>query len=300
MTALASPALAMPDAAREIIEAAIAGGDEREIATVAKYAEKAWPDATADISARIAAWRVERMVAAMPAGTPVKPEEPAKAVAEKAPAPPVPWKGKGELGGYYATGNSNYFGVSTGVKLTRDDPVWRHALIVQADYQENDGQTTRERYLVSYAPNYRFNAQTYVYALGQYEHDRFLGYDSRYAISAGIGYRTPNGKPLSVELEAGPAYRFTEFVDGGAESTAAGRGSISVEWKIAPSLTFNQDAAIYVDSLNSTINGTSALNAKVYGPLSARLSYNVQFESAPPTGRETTDRLSRVSLVYDF
>ncbi|WP_182911829.1 DUF481 domain-containing protein [Sphingomonas cavernae] len=290
----------MPDSARTMLDAAIAGGDEAEIMTIAKYAEMTWPDAAAEIRVRIGVWRTDRKIAARPDEARVEPNESAEKLAEKTASPAVPWKGKGELGGYYATGNSEYFGVSTGVKLTRDDPVWRHAFIAQADYQENDGQATRERYLVSYAPNYRFSPQTYVYGLGQYEHDRFLGYDSRYAISAGIGYRTPNGKPLSVELEAGPAYRFTEFVDGGAESSAAGRGSISVEWKIAPSLTFNQDAAIYVDSLNSTINGTSALNAKVYGPLSARLSYNVQYESAPPQGRQTTDRLSRVSLVYDF
>lgn len=299
-----SPATAMPEPAKAMIESAIAGGDAAEVATIAKYAAQAWPDAAAEIQARLEAWRTERLAATNPA-TPVVPqvevEVPAAAEEQaKAEPPPPPWKGKGELGGYYATGNSDYFGVSTGLTLRREDPVWRHSVIAQADYQENNGEATRERYLLSYQPNYRFNERTYVYGLAQYEHDRFLGYDSRYALSAGIGYRTPDGNPISVELEAGPAYRLTEFIEGGSESSAAGRGSISMQWKLAPSLTFNQNAAVYVDSLNSTINGTSALNAKLFGPLSAQLSYNVQFESAPPAGRQTTDTLSRVSLVYDF
>lgn len=298
--ALAAPVHAtLPDPARVMLEAAVAGGDETEVSTIVKYAQKAWPDSAAEIEARAAVWRAERL--ALAAATPAPASTPASTQQAEAPAAPSPpWKGKGELGGYYATGNSDYFGLSAGIALKREDPVWRHVVTAQADYQENDGTRTRERYLLSYQPNYRFNPRTYIYGLTQYEHDRFLGYDSRYALSAGIGYRTDGGKPLTVELETGPAYRFTRFVDGGSESTPAGRGSISVEWKLAPALTFNQNAAVYVDTLNSTINGTSALNARLLGPLSARLSYNVQYESRPPSGRQTTDTLSRVSLVYDF
>lgn len=297
---LPAPAPAMPEPAKAMLDAAIAAGEEGEVVTIAKYATKAWPGAAAEIQARVDAWHAERLVAANPAAPVVPQTERNEQQAEPPAPPPPPWKGKGELGGYYATGNSDYFGLSTGLSLTREDPVWRHAFVLQADYQENDGKASRERYLASYQPNYRFDERTYVYGLAQYEHDRFLGYDSRYALSTGIGFRTPNGGPVSFELEAGPAYRLTEFVDGGAESSAAGRGSVTVQWKLAPSLTFNQNAAAYIDSLNSTINSTSALSAKLYGPLSARLSYNVQFESAPPEGRQTTDTLSRVSLVYDF
>lgn len=283
----AQPARAMPDPAQVMLDAALAQGDAAEIATIVKYAQKAWPEAAVEIQARVDAWRAATLAPA--ASSPAAP-----------PPPPVPWQGKGELGGYHATGNSDYVGVSAGVTLKREDPAWRHVLTAQADYQESGGAATRERYLLSYQPNYRFNPRTYLYGLTQYEHDRFLGYDSRYALSAGIGYRTDGGMPVMVELEAGPAYRFTRFVDGGSESSPAGRGSISLEWKLTPALSFNQNAAVYIDTLNSTVNGTSALSAKLLGPLSMRLSYNVQYESRPPTGRQTTDTMSRASLVYDF
>ncbi len=39
---------------------------------------------------------------------------------------------------------------------------------------------------------------------------------------------------------------------------------------------------------------------KLLGPLSARLSYNIQFESRPPVGRVNTDTTGRASLVYAF
>ena len=38
----------------------------------------------------------------------------------------------------------------------------------------------------------------------------------------------------------------------------------------------------------------------LFGPLSAQLSYAVQYESMPPEGRRDTDTTSRASLVYSF
>ena len=53
-------------------------------------------------------------------------------------------------------------------------------------------------------------------------------------------------------------------------------------------------------SVNSTVASTSALNAKLFGPFSAQLSYAIQFESMPPIGRHTLDTTSRAALVVDF
>ena len=312
LTALAptTAQAALPDPARVMVEAALAGGDDAEIATVQKYAQKAWPENAAEIEAQVNAWRTAKTAAALAVASPETNTTDAGTTAntktaeadekQRAERKPVPWKGKGELGGYLAKGNSDYFGINAGVSLKHEGEIWRQTVKAQADYQENDGEATRQRFVFAYQPNLRVNDRTYVYGLTQYEHDRFLGYDSRYSLSTGIGYRSPTDKKVSLELEAGPAYRFTNFVDGASESTPAARGSISLEWKLAPTLTFAQNAAAYLDGLNNTVNTTSALNAKLFGPLSARLSYNVQYESAPPDGKETTDTMSRVSLVYDF
>lgn len=288
-----------------MIETALASEDEAEIATILKYTQKVWPDEAVELEARVQHWRAEKAQEAAAIAAAQAPEQDdsqqtAGATEEAPEPPPIPWKGKGELGGYLAKGNSDYFGINAGVALSHEGRIWRHNVKAQADYQENEGDPTRQRFLLSYQPNYRFDERTYIYGLTQYEHDRFLGYDSRYSLSSGIGYRTRQGRPVSVELEAGPAYRFTNFVDGGHESTPAARGSVNVEWKLAPTLSFAQNAAAYLDGENNTLNTTSALNAKLFGPLSARLSYNVQYESAPPDGRETTDTMSRISLVYDF
>jgi putative salt-induced outer membrane protein len=42
------------------------------------------------------------------------------------------------------------------------------------------------------------------------------------------------------------------------------------------------------------------LRARLFGPFSAQMSYAVNYESAPPVGRKTTDTTSRASLLIDF
>ena len=57
--------------------------------------------------------------------------------------------------------------------------------------------------------------------------------------------------------------------------------------------------AIFSSGTN-TLTATTALDAKISGKLSARLSYAIEHENNPPEGRDKTDTLSRATLVYDF
>lgn len=294
----------MPPSIRTMLDTAVASGDEQEIAAIAKYAKLASPDDSALIDAIVSARR---------SGLPppiMRPTPPPTAIATAEPlpverlilppAPPIPWKGRAELGGFLATGNNEYVGATAAVNLSREGPQWRHSVIVQGDYQESDGITTRQRILASWQPRYKFSDDGFSYGLAQYEHDPFLGYDSRYTLSGGIGYRVINGARLKLDLEAGPALRLTDFSGGALEPIVAGRGSFTLDWQPRTGIAFTQNAALYADAVTSTASGTTALTAKLMGPLSARLSYNVQYESNPPDGRRTTDTLSRASLVYDF
>lgn len=269
-----------------MLDAAIASGNESEIAVIAKYLSAASPDHAAAINARVDTWRGEREAARM-----------AKLrdgdIFEN-------WRGRAELGGYISTGNTDTIGVTGALDLTRESVSWRHKVRLQADYQRNSGVTSRERYLAAYEPNYKFDDRGYVYGASQYESDRFLGYINRTSLSLGAGYKVLQGKGLRLELELGPAWRRTDFTDGNMESSAAARGSLDFGWELLPSVKLTQQASVYAERFNSTYNGTTALTARLIGPLSARLSYNLQFESQPPTGRETTDSISRASLVYEF
>jgi putative salt-induced outer membrane protein len=276
----------IPPQIKSMLDAAIASGNEGEIATIVKYASTAAPDSKEAIAKLANDWKKKR-----------SDEKTAKI--QDASFFEL-WSGRAELGGYISTGNSESEGVSAALALTRDGLNWRQKFKAQLDYQRSLGVTSREHYLAAWEPNWKVDDRSYVYGSAQFESDRFLGYTTRYSVSTGAGYSALKGDRLKLDLELGPAYRATSFTDGDTERSIAARGSLDFAWKLTKGIQLTQNASAYVERYNSTVTGTTALNAKVLGPLSAQLSYNVQYESMPPEGRVTTDQISRAGLVYAF
>jgi len=276
----------IPAPIKAMLDAAMASGDEGDVATIVKYAQGAAPECADAIATIAADWRTERRMQAQ------------RKLREADFLDLV--KGRAELGAYVTTGNSNNIGVTAMLELRREAIEWRHKLRFQADYQKSLGVVTRERYLAAYEPNWKFDERAYMYGAAQFESDRLLGFYERYSVSAGAGYSALKQPGLRLDLELGPAFRHTRFTDAKIESNVAARGSLDFDWKVTPGITLRQNASAYVQSANSTVSAKSALLARLIGPLSAQLSYTLQYESMPPAGRRTTDTTSRAALVVDF
>lgn len=276
----------IPAAIKAMLDAAMQSGNEGEVNTVAKYAAGAAPDSAPLIRRMASEWKEQRLAAQQ------------QTLIESGFFDLV--KGKVEVGGFYTTGNTNNAGLTGTIDLKRDGIHWRHKLRMLAEYQKNAGVVSREHYLIAYEPNYKFDDRAYVYGAAQYEEDRFLGYFSRYSLSAGAGYTVVKSPTVSLDLEAGPALRRTAFTDLNTERELGARGRIDFDWRLASGLTLSQDAAAYLQNMNSTVTTRTALAAKVYGPLSAQMSYAVSYESSPPAGRVNTDTTTRASVVYSF
>lgn len=276
----------IPPEVRSMIDAALASGNEGEINTVVKYAVNAAPDYNQEIRALSNKWRHDR--------------EQQRVAHIRGAGPLDLWDGRGEIGGFLSTGNTENTGISARVDLTREGLQWRHKVYANADYQESFGLVSRERYAAGYEPNYKFDDRLYAYGALLYESDRLLGYFDRYSASAGIGYGLIREQGMSLDVTIGPAFRRTNYTDEVLENSVGGRGSVDFDWNITRGLKITQDASAYVHTVNSTVNATTGVEAKLLGPLSARLSYNVQYESDPALGRTSFDTISRAALVYDF
>jgi putative salt-induced outer membrane protein len=284
--AAALAAANVPPALKLMLEAAMESGNENDVAVIVKYARNAAPD-SADQLVKIAAdWRDSRL-------------KKAQAKIRSADFFALV-KGHAELGGYITTGNTENVGLTAGIELKREALEWRHKLRAQLDYQESLGVTTRERYLVAYEPNWKFDDRAYLYGAAQYESDRFSGFTDRVSVSTGVGYSAIKSPAVKLDLEVGPAYRYTHFIDATQQGNAAARGSVDFGWKVTKGISVTQVASAYVQDANSTVSSKSALLTRLFGPLSAQFSYSMQFESAPPLGRKTTDTTSRAALVVDF
>ena len=280
------PPLAIEPRIQAMLSAAMKSGNEKEVDTIAKYARLADPDSADAIAKTVSDWKAARS------------EEHQHYLREADFFELI--TGSMQLGGFYTTGNTNNVGASGRADLTREGLNWRHKLKLAADYQRSAGVTTRRHYLAAYEPNYKLHDDLYIYGAFQYESDHFLGYDNRYSASAGAGFTVLKSPGMNLDLEIGPAFRRTDYVDDGTDSSPALRGSANFKWKLSPTVSFSQDASGYLQHGNSTVSTNTGLNAKLFGPVSGQLSYQVQYESSPRDKVEPTDTISRVSVVYEF
>lgn len=296
-------AAALPAPVKAMIDAAIASGNKQDVLAVVKIAKATNPDDLAEINSLMTDYNARLAAQA------------AEALREKREASFFEnWKGQGEIGGFRSTGNTRNLGLSGGVKLVKDAVKWRVNFKARADYERNAGKTTRDQLSATIEPNYKFDKSLYAYGLAQFERDRFQGFSARYTLSGGLGYELLKTKDLRLAVKAGPAIRITDFADGDSKSSLAALAGLDFDWKISDHLKFSQDAGgtyasdaqgftsaiAVIDSDNTSLTATSALDAKLLGSLSARFSYTIEHETNPPIGRIKTDTLSRATLVYDF
>lgn len=290
----ATPALAeLPPSVAAMLDEAIANGSEAEVDAVAKFARKALPGQTAEIDAHLSDYRNR-----LAANAAAKAQE---AQAERDGAGFFSgWTGKGELGGFLSAGNSDTRGLAAGLALTRETTDWRFNLRANADYQRSNGATSAEQISAAVEPNYKVGEHLFFYGLGQFERDPFQGFDARYILSGGVGYRPISKDHIKLDLKAGPAWRNTDFIRTVDENALSGLGSANLYWKLSPTLSLNEAASILAQTDKSTLTALTSVDAKINGSLSARLSYQVRHETNPPTGLKNTDTLSRMTLVYGF
>jgi putative salt-induced outer membrane protein len=269
-----------------MLDAAMKSGNEADVATISKYLRIAAPESADAIAEKVTAWAKDRAE---------KKEE----VLRDAGFFGL-WKGRLELGGSITTGNTDTKGASVVFDLNRDGYLWRQKVHLVGEYQENLGIASREHLLGSYEANYKLDSRAYIYGQAQAESDRFSGFYSRFSTSVGGGYSAVKTSDITLDLELGPAFRATSFTDDRDEKSVAVRGSMGLGWKLTKGLSFREDTSGYLERYNSTLSSTTALQAKLFGPLALQVSYNVQYESEPPIGSVSTDTTTRGSLVYTF
>jgi putative salt-induced outer membrane protein len=283
-SATAAQAAPIPDAVAAMLDAA--AGDAAQLKVVADIARKTNPQSVAEIDAKLAS--IEKAQAA------AREEK----LAEQGFLDG--WSGSGEAGGFISSGNTDTQGVAIGVNVTKETRKWKHTLRGFVDYQRQDDVTTRERYFAGYEGNFNITPNLYALLTLSWERDPFSGFDRRFAQSLGLGYKIINSESVKLSVEGGPALRQTKFTDGVTDNAFAARVAGNFAWQINEGLEFTQSGLLFYDSFNTSTQAISALTAKLSGALSARASFQFNSESNPPLGRENTDTVSRVTIVYSF
>jgi len=293
----------LPQPVRAMIEAAIATGDAAKVATMLEIAKQTNPDDAAEIDALDRAFQARQ--AELAAAEAVRKEQEIRTA-----GPIENWTGRGQVGAFQSSGNSEDVGVTLSLALERTGINWQHRLRANVDYQHSNGRTSREQYLAAYEPRYQIDTNLFGYALAQYESDRFQGFSSRYSLSGGLGYKLIDTDAAQLSAKAGPSWRLVELVDGTSQGSLGALAGLDFDWRLAEQIKFTQDAdmvadaggaaSVVVDSNSTSVLLTSGLEATLSKGLTTRLSYTVDYDSNPPAGTVTTDTFTRFTLVYGF
>lgn len=210
------------------------------------------------------------------------------------------WSGEGEIGASQTTGSSRNTTIAAGIKLNKNGLDWQHHLAGLVDYQHSNGNTTANREVASYEADYKFSPDFFTNGLVQWEQDRFAGFTRRFTELLGLGYNILGGPVFTWVVSGGPALRQATFTNSTTENDISARGATSFLWNITAATVLSEDAGVYVGGRDNTYSSTTAITTKIFGNLSARLSFNINIESNPPPGIENTSTISRFTLVYSF
>ena len=274
----------LPPGVAAMIDAA--ANDPATLKTVVTVAKKANPGSTAEIDVQVAALA----------------DKSAAAKTERLATQSIyeGWDGKGQIGLYSHTGNTSDGGIAVGLNLDKDGLRWRHIVSLLADYQQENGKPTKEKYSAGYEADYKFTKRFYGYGVLYGEQDIFASIQGRFSESLGLGYRVIDRKTMTLGLEAGPAIRQTAYIGAPSLDTVDVRLAGDFSWTFWDNTTFTQTAWTYLEHRNPTFTASTAVTTKLQKGISARASFDVTHEGDPPPGREKTDTTSRLTLVFSF
>ncbi len=292
-------AVALPPAARALLEQAIGNATPGSFAAIARLARTQYPDGASQIDALSA--ENDAKIAQKKAD-----EARAKADALAAQSFLDNWKGEVAVGGSYTRGNSDALALYGALKLNKEGLHWRHAITARADYAKSAGTLSTDKDTAAYQPQYKFSDRFYAYGLGQFDRDAILGFSRRFTEGVGIGYTVLPAPALRLDVDAGPAVRETRYIHDlsdlrDRDDTRIGaRGSVNFLWKPSTALQFTEVAAVFFLPDNSNITSTTSLDTRLFGPLKLRLSYNLTYEQDTPTVARSFDTITTASIVFTF
>lgn len=217
------------------------------------------------------------------------------------------WTGGVELGFLHSSGNTEETTFKGEVDLVQELAAWRHRILLESRFTENEERTTTERYSAASQVDYKITEAAYVFARGRYEDDRFSGFDYQASAVGGYGRRFWQEGERFVDLSAGLGYRVRRLdapdpdSDTDEEEPIA-RLAAKLQYPLSENAMFAQEASseIALDNTEADTTAESSLQANLNESMALKVSYTVEHDSNAPQGTENTDTLTALTVLYSF
>ncbi|MFO1407286.1 MAG: DUF481 domain-containing protein [Steroidobacteraceae bacterium] len=210
------------------------------------------------------------------------------------------WKAKAELGGSFATGNSDNQSANAALGLTLKYDQWGHEFGFSGNYGNDGDQTTAQRWEVRAQSNYDFTEKAYWFGAGRYDDDRFSAYDYQASLATGLGYKFFDSEELKFWVQGGPGYRLSKERETGRNVDGLiFRGNLGYEQKFTSNTKLINRFLIEAGSDNTYLQNDLGLEVMMSGSLGLRLAYEVRYNTDVPAGVDHTDTLTTIGLLYE-
>ena len=211
------------------------------------------------------------------------------------------WTGKGELGGSFASGNSENEAVNAAFEMKNSYDKWAHTLGFAGNYGTDGDNTTAERWELRGQTQYQYTDRAYGFGAARYEDDRFSAYDFQASISGGLGYKVIDTDRTKFWVQGGPGYRFAELRDTGeSEDGLIFRGDLGLDHQLTETTKIVERFLVEAGSDNTYLQNIAGIEVSMTDALALGLSYEVRHNTDVLPGTKKTDQVLTANLVFGF
>jgi len=209
--------------------------------------------------------------------------------------------GNGELGLLVSSGNSETETFNTALNLTYEERKWLNEFTATFVYGRDDGETNSNRFVAGNRTNYAFSERSYAFGALRYDRDRFSAFEYQASVALGLGRQLLDNERHRLSVEAGPGFRISERRDTGeSENEAIVRGFADYSWTISESTELTNRLLVEAGSDNTFAENTLGLTVAINTNMALKAGVAVRHNTDVDPGRDKTDTLTTVNLVYNF
>jgi putative salt-induced outer membrane protein len=209
----------------------------------------------------------------------------------------------GDLGVIDASGNTRLRTISVGDKLAHTRGAWVLTQLGAYVYGETSDSATANQLRASGRADYLFRPTVSVFTGASYERNVFAGFTRRTDEIAGLSWKALGAVRDTLSVDGGGVLTQEADVDGTSRNFPAGRLAGNFKHAFTKASYFQQ-LAEYLPDLQSTgeyrLNTESAIVAPLSSHAGIKIGYAVRYNSAPPTGFGTSDRVLTTGIQVSF
>jgi putative salt-induced outer membrane protein len=221
------------------------------------------------------------------------------------------WSAKAEAGVVASRGNSDSDSANAKIQIEREFVRWKHALGLRGLYASDDEVATGQRWEARGQTDYKFHDRGFSFVSARYEEDRFSGFEYQTTYGAGLGWRFFDDPITKLIAQLGVGYKTTQtsdafaedgvtFVPGGRDEEIVAQSQVEFEHSLTETTKVLDKVLIEYGDDNTFVQNDISLQVKIMSSLALALGYSVRYNTDPPPGFTTTDRLTTINLVYEL